>query len=368
MKEIVMYGCGSCGDKFMLKHKNEISYCIDNNGIKSFGGKAVFSFEEKKDILKDSYIVVTIENWNVYKAISRELISVGLVEFEDFVWYKYYNKKLAFIWGNCHMHCISDYLSYNKEFNEEYGIIKFQEAYMCENPDEWIHTLNNVDLFISQDIRKENSLGEKHSVGYLEQYLKPDCQKIIVPNLFGMPKFMFPQTYFDDDYMSYEGTMEWYKDRYIDEYVEKNKDCKIDDIVNHIKSKKFEGKLLDDGYHEFMHRLKEREMSCDIKISDFIEENLSKEQLFIDVRHPSVFVLQEMANRIIKFLGYRVNPLYDDLKFEYGHEVPIYDGVKSHFKMNWEQQALKRNNATDKIENIYMDLEEYITQYLCIYK
>lgn len=46
-----MYGCGSCGDKFMLKHKNEISYCIDNSGIKSFGGKAVFLFEEKRQRL-----------------------------------------------------------------------------------------------------------------------------------------------------------------------------------------------------------------------------------------------------------------------------------------------------------------------------
>lgn len=54
-----------------------------------------------------------------------------------------------------------------------------------------------------------------------------------------------------------------------------------------------------------IHELYLREKYCDIKITDFIEENYKEEQLFYSPNHPNERLINEYVNRMIEYLGYK---------------------------------------------------------------
>lgn len=82
----------------------------------------------------------------------------GAVEFEDFVWMQDLGKKVAILYGNCHMDVLEKYLMNNPYFYSEYVIKRKLVNFMSINEPSDEET-ESCDLLLCQDIREGNELG-----------------------------------------------------------------------------------------------------------------------------------------------------------------------------------------------------------------
>ncbi len=367
-KELVLYGCGQETEKFILKHRNaNIAWCIDDKlAGKNFCNYNVYKLEDKKNELNGKLILIFVNNPTVYTVIARNLKKLGRVEFEDFIPYNIYKKKIALTWGNCHVEYIRLFLSYSREFSEEYAFYPKKNLWDMK-PEELDRNLfEHCDLLVCQHIRQENSLSSSFSSDNVEGMLKKDCKIIKFPNMFGLPVFLFPQTDLKDFYKNAIGNIKWYRDKVIDRCIANN----ITDpekIYSAMCEEEFKDINILEKYMEFSRKLIDREKQCNIHIFDYISEHLADQKLFIDIEHPSKKLLGEIANRILEYLDY--NRLDSELVIgnSYGHETLIYPHVKRCFNMVWKENDLKKDNAVEKMFPVYMDELEYIRQYCLVY-
>ncbi len=368
-KELVLYGCGQETEKFILKHRNaNIAWCIDEKlAGRNFGDYNVYKLEDKKNELNGKLILIFVSNPAVYTVIARNLKKLGRVEFEDFIPYNIYKKKIALTWGNCHVEYIRLFLSYSREFSEEYAFYPKKNLWDMK-PEELDRNLfEHCDLLVCQHIRQENSLSSSFSSDNVEGMLKKDCKIIKFPNMFGLPVFLFPQTDLKDFYKNAIGNIKWYRDKVIDRCIANN----ITDpekIYSAMCEEEFKDINILEKYMEFSRKLIDREKQCNIHIFDYISEHLADQKLFIDIEHPSKKLLGEIANRILEYLDY--NRLDSELVIgnSYGHETLIYPHVKRCFNMVWKENDLKKDNAVEKMFPVYMDELEYIRQYCKVYE
>lgn len=188
-REIVLFGAGKIAEKFVYQYFNEVNICYiwDNLKTGEFLGHQI----KKPEYYKKYFIIVTSIS---YFEIRNQLISMGYCEFHDFIPASIFNKKIAIVYGNCHMNAVKLYLECHKEFSLEYGFYPFPMIQTLKDINlEYKNILNNCDLLFHQSVRKDNVYGEDYSSEQILQYIKGTCRVISVPNLYGMPKYLFPQ-------------------------------------------------------------------------------------------------------------------------------------------------------------------------------
>ena len=111
-------------------------------------------------------------------------------------------------------------------------------------------------------------------------------------------------------------------------------------------------------------KLKGREDKCDIKISDFILENISKMQLFYDIGHPHENILLEKTNRILDFLGIsRLSKALVHVNAYDQGEIFVYGCVRKVHEMKWEKEVIRSHNTIFTLDGHGITLEEYIDAY-----
>lgn len=96
-----------------------IQYVIYKNANRLFHGIPVYSYEEKSDDLKNQYVIIATAKTH-YDEIALNLIAIGGVEFDDFIWIGDIVKKLIILYGNCHMPVIEQYLNANPNVTKSY--------------------------------------------------------------------------------------------------------------------------------------------------------------------------------------------------------------------------------------------------------
>lgn len=97
----------------------------------------------------------------------------------------------------------------------------------------------------------------------------------------------------------------------------------IADAINNTDMYKKED-IIKNFEHE-MKKLKEREKNCDIKISDYIEENYRWKQLFYDPNHPTNDVIKEKAIRVLDILNIKSNDkIYTNMGVRYRGIIYIW--------------------------------------------
>jgi len=109
-----------------------------------------------------------------------------------------------------------------------------------------------------------------------------------------------------------------------------------------------------------LENLMEKEKICDIQISDMISSKAVKETLFYSMNHPSSYLLNIMAKRVLKKLNYfgsytHENNLLDDVIF------PSYVSVEEYFSTNCNNQYLIHNKIftrEDMVEAYYTFYEK----------
>lgn len=387
MKKAVLYGAGIQGEKFYIRWRKryEIQYVIDKNAHRFFHGLPVYSFEEKCDDLKHQYIIIATAKTH-YDVISRNLKEIGCIEFDDFIWMEEIDRKLMILYGNCHMAVIERYLNANPNVTKEFAIRRYYVSDADERyriPEE--RQLKECSVFITQDIREEN---KAYVPGYvkLKEKLMRECTSIVIPNVFECNMF-FPQIYRPKDKISRvnelhkkelllneEGSsvaamdyilaeLQGRRDINIDRLYESG--YGIDDIINYILDKStYQKEAVVDNFRKEMNKLKKRELNCNIKISDFIENNYQDKQLFYEPGHPTNILLCEYGRRILKYLKIELDetlPIAEGMDSE---EVFIYESVKEALNLKFEQKYIKRNSINYTLQNRSMDLREYVVNYI----
>ncbi|MBQ9361079.1 MAG: hypothetical protein IJT96_08600 [Lachnospiraceae bacterium] len=146
---LALYGAGLAGEKFYCRYSRQynIGLVMDRIAGRYFHGQMVYYPEEVKSELKKYFIVVAAEDIQVYREIRDWLLSIDLLEFQDFVYSKGFCKKLAILYGNCHFNVLERYLDNNPFFAAEYEV----RFYYLKNPPE--EELKNCALLVAQDVR-----------------------------------------------------------------------------------------------------------------------------------------------------------------------------------------------------------------------
>lgn len=359
--KIVIFGAGKIGEKFVYEYYDKINICCfwDNKKDGELLGYPVYKPECDKHYL----IIVALDD---YLNVREQLIRMGYHEFSDFMPYQIFRKKIAVAYGNCHMEAIKKYLSCHKEFSLEYGFYPFPSIQVMKGMQfEFHEILKNCDLLFHQSIRRDNVYGLEFSSENIVQSVKGNCKIISIPNLYGMPKYLFPQLY-----TKYDGVIgknpPFFIDRNIVEWLNNGKTK--EEMVNYISQGGVYSKIeILNMWENFKQRLFEREREWDIKISDYILYNHRQEKIFCDTNHITSRTAKEIASRVLKFMGYNM-PISMELNTTLDAlEVFVYQDVIEALDLGYKEKFIRKASTERLLLNDYeMNLEKYVEQ-LCHY-
>lgn len=354
---------------YYLRNKSiRVKYFFDNNCAgETFFGYSVYR-PTKEKIAGNFILVATSEA--VYQAISIQLQEFGMQEFDDYIYYEWLYKKIVLLHGNCHMSVIRSFLMSSKQFCEKYSIYPNPPIHINKKKRVSENGIKNCDVWVHQDIRKDNAWSYYFSDEYLRQKVRSDVEEIVVPNLFGLGKFLFPQVRigenFRDRKVSGGGEQTFHlfpwSDRIIDKCVEKGMDKK--EIEKFCSGRVIEDIEIKENFRFYIEKIRKRELAWDIKILDFILENYKDEKLFYDMYHPSETILRQISLDVLKKCGIDDENIFNiENAFLDAVEYPVYPVVKKVLGLQWEETFIRKSRAGRKICRD-MDFSRYIEEYL----
>lgn len=372
IREVSILGTGLDGTKcayYLHNHKIPIKCFLNNNSeIDTFMGYSVYEPDDMK-LSKEDYVIIAVRTISEYLELSKQLHNMGMKEFKNYIYYKWIGKKLVLLHGNCHMSVIHSYLESSKKFSERYAI--YPNPRICNNKDGYIknQVFENCDVWIHQNIRKDNEFGYYLSDEYMKNcFLDGNVypKEIIIPNLLGLGKAFFPQSSWNKRNEKinngYDGNgMFPHADFVIDECVKQGKTT--EEIVGYCRSNAALNKdLILNNFKEYMGKIKQREESWNVKIYNFIIDNYQKEKLFYDEGHPTNIIMKKISLDILYELEIYEEDIDTNKQMD-DHEDPVYPAVRQALNLSWEERKIRESQRAKKMSN-QMDFEEYIKEYL----
>ena len=364
-KNFILYGCGMESERFIARHPelfNQISFCIDAGRQGTFHGKTIKTVEEVGETLHESPIVIATLP-STYHEIRNILLNYNLTEFRDFIYMTYLEKKIALINANCYGGALIHYLTLSKTFNTMYIIYSIPEIQNNSIGEINPYLLNNLDVFIHQDIRKENKFSEKLSDEYIYSKLADNCINITIPNLVGMGGFLFPQQgNHPKTAMTIRGKINLlYEDTVLEEAVQTDI-LELDDLVNFYTNYTFPLNVLKNYYQRDKSKIQKREQNWDIKVWRMLEESKNDSLPFIDKDHPSNAIIKHICKKVLFLLTKDSD--FSDIEFEHelGMPMPMIPSVKKYYCIDaLEKDTAKFYNCST--ENL---IPTYIRTYMWI--
>lgn len=197
--------------------------------------------------------------------------------------------------GNCQNDGLMYYLSLSKEFSEMYDMKHYTNWQLirdnCEVP---MNDIQNSDLFIYQPLRIVHGCYStdptvEGSIGY---YVKDTTVKISYPYIFSSSMWPLVQ--------KGKNINIWFGSEVINNLLLNG--LKRNDIIDlyHKNEIKWDYK---NRFKNSIEILKQKESITDIKVSNFIEENLLDKLLFLIPQHPTSVVFLYVTNQILKSLN-----------------------------------------------------------------
>lgn len=406
-QKIVIWGTGNIARQFYYRdgYKYDIQYFIDNNEPK-YKINGLRTYYPNEVDLGRYKIIIAMANWQDVADQLEKNWGGGLSFYKNYLPYHLTDKdeipvmeilrripdredkkriiseyrqgrKIALINGNCQTSRIKMFLQQNSNFNKEYVFFDMPALYMLSREEIDLLMLNNyilndVNLFISQNISPDNVFDYRLANNFLLELMDKKVRYICISNLFF--DIYFPQGGKEQDPAKEDFIRDMfpYNDAIIDELVGKagfgGAGYTVEEIISIVCMEDlFTIDFLDWVIQYRLKQLKERESKCDIKMMDYIEENYLKEQLFYSRNHPSNKVLKEESIRILK----NINPEWNT-EIEHEGTIPslsinqefmypsILEKLRPSFTKRW---------YSDTISECRYVIEEEIKKYLfCCHK
>lgn len=373
MREVCVWGTGINSINFTYQHMERIKIIayIDNHkakeGVFDNGRERVkILHPDEAEALIRKYFVIVAVSENTYWDIKKQLDSLGLSEFSDYCFHEVYEKKIAVIYGNCHVTPIKEGLGASHAFSEQYGFYPMRLIQcISQNDGEDLKSraFECCDLLIHQAIQKQNRYGEEYASENILKNVNKKSIVIAIPNLYGLPKCFFPQMAYDmpEKWVNGVGYFSW-RDKYIEQMYFDRKG--VEDIITEIKFGEVANAAdLIDQYDYFIEKVRSRECEWDIKIADWIIQT-NTEQLFYDINHPTGVVMRYIIREIMKILQLEADSDLSNLYELDTYELPIYGQVMKVFKMEWKNNYILRKHRKYTLTNRQIDLEQYVEQYI----
>lgn len=373
-RDIVIFGTGldavKCAYSF-YNRKIVVKYFLNNNRqIDTFLGCPVYDLCDK-EVLNGEYVIVAVDTMSTYLILVDQLNKLYLEEFTDYIYYKWIDKKLVLLHGNCHMEIIKAYLESSEKFLTQYAI--YPNPMIQDNKKKKIHSivLENCELWIHEDIKADNACGYFLSDEYIREAWKKNInnkekKEIVVPHLFGMGKAFFPQSELCKRTRKMSNAQDIngmfpHTDLIIDKCVAEG--MSIEDIVLYCKSDlALESDYIVENFKKYMEKIKEREKSWDIKIHDFILINYQREKLFYDEGHPTNIIMKKICQDILNILEIEEDCIHTNECMD-THENPVYPVVKHTLELKWDEGEIRKSHYAKKMGS-KMGIEEYIREYI----
>jgi hypothetical protein len=198
--------------------------------------------------------------------------------------------KTCILFGNCQCSGIRKFLELSNFF-EQYQVYQFANWELIKNENQMVipvHLIKNADLVIYQpltDVHNCYSTNRQNPESFFK-LLREDCNTISFPRMHNSA--LFPIYHKTSSKEIFYGrvnntvrSMDELRYLYKNNLIDYNFDARMTE--NYLKSQEKEG-------------------GCDIKIADFIFNNVSNEKLFLTQDHPTSFVFNELTSRICNYL------------------------------------------------------------------
>lgn len=233
-------------------------------------------------------------------------------------------------------HFINKKIKHDKNHIENYSLIK-QKKPIPEK------MLKDANIFIYQPIdAKHGKYSTDESVeNNIMTHLPEDCKKISFPYIYNSALWVLIEPAHIDGFVADYPDINKYINR---EPIEKLKKegLTLNEVIN-----MYNNGNIDFEYESRMNKsikvLKEKEEKCDIKISNFIVENIRKHRLFLTQNHPTSCIFAFCANQVLKLLGC-------EYQFDVFNEQEFF-----HTNFYW-----KHTSYDNKYWKFEFDLKKYI--------
>ena len=369
MEKYILFGAGVESEFFVYENLDILSniiICVDSNKHGLFHGIKIIKLAEALERRKTEKIIISAGDYVTFVEMSKLLQLHGLVEFDDYIWSKCFNKKIVCINANCHGNAVNEYLNASNSFIKQffvYPLPAIQNNELKRIPEK---LLENIDVYIHQDIRSDNAEIYKLSDDYVRSKLKEGVIDICIPNLVGMGKWMYPNLGgLDKILYKSDGSIcchVFYRNRVLDQAV--NCCQSINDYVKFWNEYTYDKNIYSELWDAFRIKIKKREENWDIKIADFIFLNYKKIPMLVDGDHPSIYLTKVICEGIGARLGIS-DVIFNDLNIHLGIPSPVLPSVKSFFDIDYEYPVEKSESYLRKrVEN---ELEDYIRAYVWWY-
>jgi len=266
--------------------------------------------------------------------------------------------------GNCQNNGLMHYLSQSKEFNETYEMKQYTNWQLirnnCEVP---MSDIQNADLFIFQPLKIVHGCYSTDPTveGSIGSYVKDKCIKISYPYVFSSSMWPLFQTALNQNI--------WVGGEIIEQLITDG--LKKDDILELYLKNKIDWNYKN-RFKKSIDILKGKESITDIKISNFIEKNISERFLFLTPHHPTSIIFLDISNQILEKLGMQKLNLEENA-IKNVNQVGLPDSIYSHSSNMYPLHISFISEFDIKYGNDYLNgsqnfYEERISNYLYLNK
>jgi Polysaccharide biosynthesis enzyme WcbI len=239
--------------------------------------------------------------------------------------------KTCILFGNCHCSGIRKFLELSN-FYEQYEIHQFANWELIKDENNMaipVHLIKNADLVIYQplsDVHNCYSTNRQNPESFFK-LLRDDCTTVSFPRIHN--NALFPIFHKTNRKQIFYGGIN-------------NKVASVSELV-HLYNNDLIDYNFDARMSENYLKSQEKEAECDIKIADFIYNNVSNQKLFLTQDHPTSFVFNELTSRICDHLEIEydydkglateenITGLKDSVYGRADHQYPVSRYAARHF-------------------------------------
>lgn len=268
------------------------------------------------------------------------------------------SKLNALFIGNCQNNGLIKYLSQSEEFQNTFNIKSYANWELIENKESVpVLDIKQSDLFIFQPLAPVHGCystdpSVKDSIGY---FVKPSCIKISYPYVYCSSLWPLIQAAMKEN--------RWFGGQAIDKLIKSG--CNTQDIFQLFLDNKIDWEY-ETRFKETLEILQNKETLTDLKISQYIKDNIDKEMLFLMPQHPTSIIFLELSNKILAQLNMKlidksiIKTINDanlpDSTYELStNTFPMHRSIANNGRFEYV------SNYSDKSDDFYLKrIEDYI--------